>query len=67
MSEARVKVSLNDVGTLEIEGTEVFVSAELEKFRESMRAEKPAAPAEAPAAPAEADGQHREASGVRHR
>ena len=53
MSEARVKVSLNDVGTLEIEGTEAFISAELDKFRESMRPEKPAVPAEAPAAPVE--------------
>ncbi len=63
MSEARVKVSLNDIGTIEIEGTEAFVGAELDKFRESMRAgilggEHPApgaanlaVPAEAPAAP----------------
>src|SRR5579864_6031104 len=38
MSEARVKVSLNDVGTIENEGAKAFVSAELEKFRESIRA-----------------------------
>src|SRR5438270_12924438 len=57
MSEARVKVSLNDIGTIEIEGAEAFVSAELEKFRESIRAgrlvggeEHPAPVAEAPAA-----------------
>ncbi|HEV3139610.1 MAG TPA: hypothetical protein VGY57_03790 [Vicinamibacterales bacterium] len=37
MSEARVKVSVAD-GTIEIEGAESFVSAQLEKFGESIRA-----------------------------
>src|SRR6266700_602307 len=57
MSEARVKVSLNDVGTIELEGTEAFISAELEKFRESIRAgllvggdQQPAPVADAPTA-----------------
>src|SRR3954470_24107932 len=57
MSEARVKVSLNDIGTIEMEGSEAFVSAELEKFRESIRAgmvdrseEHPAPVAAAPVA-----------------
>ena len=36
MSEARVRVSLVD-GTMEIEGTESFVSGQLEKFGESIR------------------------------
>ncbi len=61
MSEARVKVSLNDLGTIELEGTEAFVSAELEKVRESIRAgrlvggeEHPAPVADAPVAEAPA-------------
>src|SRR5260370_30857329 len=37
MSEARVRVSLVD-GTIEIEGTESFVSAQLEKFGGPIRA-----------------------------
>ena len=36
MSEARIKVSFVD-GTLEIEGSETFVRAELEAFRPSIR------------------------------
>ena len=61
MSEARMKVSVADV-TIEIEGTEALVNAQLEKFGESIRASlagknKSAAPiknkdAEAPAKPA---------------
>src|SRR4051794_18539754 len=59
MSEARVKVSLNDVGTIEFEGTEAFVTAQLEKFGESIRAglavggEQPPVAAEPPAVAAE--------------
>ncbi len=37
MSDARVRVSVVD-GTIEIEGTEAFVGAQLEKFGESIRA-----------------------------
>src|SRR5438270_6120772 len=36
MSEARVRVSLVD-GTMEIEGTEAFVSGQLEKFGDTIR------------------------------
>ena len=66
MSEARVKVSLSDGGTIEMEGTESFVSAQLDKFGDSIRAglagkggdhqaaaEPPAAAAEDPAAATE--------------
>jgi hypothetical protein len=38
MSEARVKVSVADGTTIEIEGTDAFVTAQLEKFGESIRA-----------------------------
>ena len=38
MSEARVKVTVADGTTIEIEGTDAFVTAQLEKFGESIRA-----------------------------
>ena len=57
MSEARVKVLLVNGGTMEIEGTESFVSAQLEKFGAAFRSglgvedEAPPAPAAEPPAP----------------
>jgi hypothetical protein len=47
MSEAKVRVSLVE-GTIEIEGTESFVSAQLEKFGDSIRAALGARPHERP-------------------
>ena len=55
MSEARVKVSVADGTTIEIEGTDAFVTAQLERFGESIRAglgpNWQAPTAEAPAPP----------------